>query len=222
MANRGTMNSANPPASVCWPLGSSAARNSISPPTSTSSISIKARATAGREGQPGAFTNAEFFTKVAENTTGLLQAQTADGFLFRVDVRLRPEGAYGPLVRSLASLETTTPPPARRGNALALIKARPVAGDLALGAELLESLQSFRYPRHPPPSLLAEVAAMKARTEQEMVGSQALGGDVKSGHGGIREIEFITQAFNCCMRAEILSCRRIRPRWRSTSWCVTG
>ena len=148
-----------------------------------------------KEGQPGAFTNAEFFTKVAENTTGLLQAQTADGFLFRVDVRLRPEGAYGPLVRSLASLENYYAAAGQTWERMALIKARPVAGDLALGAELLESLQSFRYPRHPPPSLLAEVAAMKARTEQEMVGSQALGGDVKSGHGGIREIEFITQAF---------------------------
>ena len=103
-----------------------------------------------KEGQPGAFTNAEFFTKVAENTTGLLQAQTADGFLFRVDVRLRPEGAYGPLVRSLASLENYYAAAGQTWERMALIKARPVAGDLALGAELLESLQSYRYPRHPP------------------------------------------------------------------------
>ena len=148
-----------------------------------------------KEGQPGAFTNAEFFTKVAENTTNLLQAQTADGFLFRVDVRLRPEGAYGPLVRSLASLENYYAAAGQTWERMALIKARPVAGDLALGAELLENLQSFRYPRHPPPSLLAEVAAMKTRTEQEMVGPQALARDVKSGPGGIREIEFITQSF---------------------------
>jgi [glutamine synthetase] adenylyltransferase / [glutamine synthetase]-adenylyl-L-tyrosine phosphorylase len=148
-----------------------------------------------KDGQPGAFTNAEFFTKVAENTTNLLQAPTAAGFLFRVDVRLRPEGAYGPLVRSLASIEHYYAAAGQTWERMALIKARPVAGDLALGAELLESLQSFRYPRHPPPSLLAEVAAMKTRTEQEIVGRQALARDVKSGHGGIREIEFITQAF---------------------------
>ena len=56
-----------------------------------------------KDGASGVFANVEFFTKVAETTTGLLQAQTADGFLFRVDLRLRPEGACGPLVRSLAS-----------------------------------------------------------------------------------------------------------------------
>jgi glutamate-ammonia-ligase adenylyltransferase len=148
-----------------------------------------------KEGQAGMFTNAEFFTKVAENITGMLQAQTADGFLFRVDVRLRPEGAYGPLVRSPASLENYYAAAGQTWERMALIKARPVAGDLVLGAELLDSLQSFRYPRHPPPSLLAEVAAMKARTEQEVVGAHALARDMKSGHGGIREIEFIVQAF---------------------------
>ncbi|HEY5552301.1 MAG TPA: hypothetical protein VIK52_10460, partial [Opitutaceae bacterium] len=77
---------------------------------------------------------------------------------------------------------------------LALIKARPVAGDKGLGEELLESVQSFRYPRHPPPSVLQEVAAMKARTEHEVVGSEALQRDIKSGFGGIREIEFRVQS----------------------------
>lgn len=148
-----------------------------------------------KDGLPGAFTNVEFFTKVAETTTSLLQAQTADGFLFRVDLRLRPEGAFGPLVRSLSSLENYYAAAGQTWERMALIKARPVAGDLALGAELLENLQAFRYPRHPPPSLLAEVAAMKTRTEKEVVGAQALARDVKSGHGGIREIEFIVQAF---------------------------
>ena len=148
-----------------------------------------------RDGQAGSFTNVEFFTKVAETITGQLQAQTADGFLFRVDVRLRPEGAFGPLVRSLAGLEHYYAAAGQTWERMALIKARPVAGDLTLGAELLESLQAFRYPRHPPPSLLAEIAAMKVRTEQEVVGRKALARDVKSGHGGIREIEFVAQAF---------------------------
>ena len=84
-----------------------------------------------KDGQSGVFTNVEFFTKVAETTTGLLQAQTADGFLFRVDLRLRPEGAYGPLVRSLASLEHYYAAAGQTWERMALIKARPVAGDLA-------------------------------------------------------------------------------------------
>jgi glutamate-ammonia-ligase adenylyltransferase len=148
-----------------------------------------------KNGQPGVFTNVEFFTKVAETATSMLQAQTADGFLFRVDVRLRPEGTYGPLVRSLAGLEHYYAAAGQTWERMALIKARPVAGDLTLGAELLEGLHAFRYPRHPPPSLLAEVAAMKSRTEQEIVGTRTLTRDVKSGRGGIREIEFIAQAF---------------------------
>ena len=110
-------------------------------------------------------------------------------------MRLRPEGAYGPLVRSLAGLEHYYAAAGQTWERMALIKARPVAGDLALGAELLEGLHAFRYPRHPPPSLLAEVAVMKTRTEQEIAGTRTLTRDVKSGRGGIREIEFIAQAF---------------------------
>lgn len=146
-------------------------------------------------GRAGIFTNAEFFTRIAETVTGWLQAQTSDGFLFRVDLRLRPEGAGGPLVRSVAGMENYYAAAGQTWERMALIKARPVAGDLALGAELLESLHAFRYPRHLPPSLLAEVAAMKTRTEQEVVGAETLARDVKRGRGGIREIEFIAQAF---------------------------
>ena len=148
-----------------------------------------------KDGQPGSATNAEFFTKVAETLTTFVQTRTADGFLFRVDLRLRPEGACGPLVRSLAGLEHYYAAAGQTWERMALIKARAVAGDRALGAELLEGLHAFRYPRHPPPSLLAEVAAMKTRTEQEVVGAHKLARDVKSGHGGIREIEFIVQAY---------------------------
>ena len=141
----------------------------------------------------GAFTNAEFFTKVAETLSSMLGAQTADGFLFRVDARLRPDGAHGPLAPTYEAIENYYASAGQTWERLALLKARPVAGDLALGSELLENLHTFRYPRHPPPSLLAEIAAMKARTEREVTGSAALARDVKSGPGGIREIEFIVQ-----------------------------
>jgi glutamate-ammonia-ligase adenylyltransferase len=147
-----------------------------------------------RDGASMSASNIEFFTKLAENMTGLLGTATADGFLFRVDVRLRPEGAWGPLVPSLSAIENYYATAGQTWERLALLKARPVAGDLELGAELLEDLHSFRYPRNPPPSLLAEVAAMKRRTEREIVGSEALDRDLKRGPGGIREIEFIAQS----------------------------
>jgi len=147
-----------------------------------------------RAGAPTPTETVEFFTKVAETVTTQLTARTGDGFLFRVDVRLRPEGAWSPLVRSLSAIENYYSSTGQTWERLALIKARPVAGDLALGAELLEDLHSFRYPRRPPPSLLAEVAAMKVRSEREIVGEAALERDLKRGSGGIREIEFIAQS----------------------------
>ena len=145
-------------------------------------------------GAPMAVSNGEFYTKVAETITRALNERTEDGFLFRADVRLRPEGAIGPLVRSATDLEYYYATAGQTWERLAMIKARPVAGSLELGAELLESLHGFRYPRHPPPSLLEEVAAMKARSNAEIVGVDALDRDVKLGTGGIREIEFVAQS----------------------------
>ncbi len=138
--------------------------------------------------------NAEYFQRLGETISQLLNARDGAGFLFRADLRLRPGGAAAPLVPAMEAVENYYAATGQTWERLALIKARPVAGDLALGAELLENLHSFRYPRHPPPSLAAEIAAMKQRTEREIVGAAALERDVKSGFGGIREIEFFTQA----------------------------
>lgn len=147
-----------------------------------------------RGGAETSVSNGEFFTKVAETVTRALNERTENGFLFRADVRLRPEGAIGPLVRSATDLEYYYSTAGQTWERLAMIKARPVAGSLELGAELLESLHGFRYPRHPPPSLLEEIAAMKARSDAEIVGVGALDRDVKLGTGGIREIEFVVQS----------------------------
>jgi len=146
-----------------------------------------------KNGSPTPFSTAQGFTKVAESLTGFLQEVTEHGFLFRVDLRLRPEGARSPIVRSLTGMENYYAAAGQSWERMALIKARPIAGDLSLGGELLENLHSFRYPRHPPPSLLTEIAAMKLRTEREVVGMANLHRDLKRGLGGIREIEFIVQ-----------------------------
>lgn len=145
------------------------------------------------EVQTGA-SNEEYFTRVAETVTGWLGERTSDGFLFRADVRLRPEGAVGPLVRSLRALEYYYSTSGQTWERLAMIKARPVAGNIELGAELLESLHGFRYPRRPPPSLIEEVAAMKARGDDALAASGSLERNVKLGAGGIREIEFVAQS----------------------------
>ncbi len=147
-----------------------------------------------KDGKAGSFANRRFFTKLAETLTGALQEQNEHGFLFRTDLRLRPEGARSPLVRSFSGMENYYAAAGQSWERMALIKARPVAGDTALGGELLESLHAFRYPRHAPPGLLTEISAMKKRTEKEVVGTDNLHENIKSGYGGIREIEFVAQS----------------------------
>src|SRR5439155_24494300 len=109
------------------------------------------------------------------------------------DLRLRPEGDGGPLVRSLAAMEHYYAVAGQTWERLALVKARPVAGDRNLGGELLEILNPFRFPRITPPMLRQNVASVKLRTEREVLGNNLLERDIKSGIGGIREIEFIVQ-----------------------------
>ena len=74
---------------------------------------------------------------------------TAEGALYRIDLRLRPEGDSGPLSRSLPGYENYYAQWGQTWERMMLIKARCVAGDKALGAEFLEMIQSFRYPRSP-------------------------------------------------------------------------
>lgn len=133
----------------------------------------------------------QFFTRLAENIIRIFSA-TADP-LFRIDVRLRPEGASGPLVRSLSSMENYYAGYGETWERMALIKARGVAGDMELVYEFNQRLQPFIFPRTVSTDLLDEIVALKARIEREIVGLADLYRNVKLGYGGIREIEFILQ-----------------------------
>src|ERR1700732_2290537 len=133
----------------------------------------------------------EFFTRLAESIIRIFSA-TADP-LFRIDVRLRPEGASGPLVRSLASMENYYAGYGETWERMALIKARGVAGNTELLYEFNQRLQPFIFPRTVSTDLLDEIVAVKARIEREIVGLADLHRNVKIGYGGIREIEFILQ-----------------------------
>lgn len=138
--------------------------------------------------------NTEFFHTFFTAVSGALQKQTDQGFLYHVDLRLRPDGTSGPIVHSYDALQQYYWERGRTWERLALVKARPVGGDLPLGRELLEELNPFRYPRFAPPKLLEEIAGHKVRIEREILGRDKLDKDIKSGYGGIREIEFLAQA----------------------------
>jgi glutamate-ammonia-ligase adenylyltransferase len=114
--------------------------------------------------------------------------------LYRIDLRLRPEGDLGPLSRSLAGYENYYAQWGQTWERMMLIKARGVAGDATLAAEFLEMIQPFRYARSLPEGVLREVGAMKDRIENEVLKSDEVERNVKLGRGGIREIEFIAQS----------------------------
>ncbi len=145
---------------------------------------------------PGAtvMTSHQFFNRLAEMFVAEVSRMTAEGMLYRIALRLRPEGDAGPLTRSLASYENYYAQWGQTWERMMLIKARCVAGDKALGAEFLEMIQPFRYPRSLGEGVLREIGAMKDRIESEVVKSGELDRNVKLGRGGIREIEFVAQA----------------------------
>jgi glutamate-ammonia-ligase adenylyltransferase len=142
---------------------------------------------------PG-MTNHQFFTRLAEAFVGEVTRFTPQGTLYRVDLRLRPEGDTGPLVRSLPSCENYYAQWGQTWERMMLIKGRGVAGDRSLAGEFLETINAFRYPRSLNQGVLQEVAAIKDRIEREIVGAGELERNVKLGRGGIREIEFIAQS----------------------------
>ena len=137
--------------------------------------------------------NHQFFQRLIEGFISELTRLSSEGSLFRVDLRLRPEGNAGPLARSLSSYENYYAQWGQTWERMMLIKARGVAGDLGLAAEFLETIQPFRFPRSLGESILREVAETKARIENEVVRVGEIDRNVKLGRGGIREIEFIVQ-----------------------------
>ncbi|MBN2505359.1 MAG: bifunctional [glutamate--ammonia ligase]-adenylyl-L-tyrosine phosphorylase/[glutamate--ammonia-ligase] adenylyltransferase [Verrucomicrobia bacterium] len=144
---------------------------------------------------PGqAMSNHEFFARLAESLVAEVARPAPEGLLYRVDLRLRPEGDRGPLVRSLAGYENYYAQWGQIWERMMLIKGRGVAGDRALAGEFLEMIQPFRYPRSLHENVRREIAAMKERIEDEVVREGELDRNVKLGRGGIREIEFVVQA----------------------------
>ncbi|BBG31011.1 bifunctional [glutamate--ammonia ligase]-adenylyl-L-tyrosine phosphorylase/[glutamate--ammonia-ligase] adenylyltransferase [Zymobacter palmae] len=135
----------------------------------------------------------EYFTRLGQALIRALDAVTEDGQVFRVDMRLRPFGDGGPLVGSFASLERYYQQHGREWERYALIKARPVAGDIAAGYELLATLRPFIYRRYIDFGVIDALRDMKQRIQRE-VRRQGREQDIKLGEGGIREVEFIVQA----------------------------
>jgi glutamate-ammonia-ligase adenylyltransferase len=139
-------------------------------------------------------TSHEFFNRLGESFINEVSRSTEEGFLYRIDLRLRPEGNNGPLTRALTSYENYYAQWGQTWERMMLIKARCVAGACDVAGEFLEMVQPFRFPRVISDSALREVATLKDRIEQEVVRAGEVHRNVKLGRGGIREIEFIVQS----------------------------
>jgi glutamate-ammonia-ligase adenylyltransferase len=133
-----------------------------------------------------------YYAKLAEQVTEAMSKLTEDGIVFRVDLNLRPDGQNGPIVNSLRAAEAYYESYGRTWERAALVKARPGAGDLAVGEELLRGLEPFIWRRSLDVSVLDEIHAMKARIDAR-AGAEGKD-DLKLGKGGIREAEFFVTA----------------------------
>jgi glutamate-ammonia-ligase adenylyltransferase len=156
--------------------------------------------------------NEEFFTRLGRALIAALDTTSAEGFVFRVDMRLRPYGESGPLASSFAALEAYYQEQGRDWERYAMVKARPVTGPPQARERLERLLQPFVYRRYIDFSAIDSLRSMKQLILAE-VRRRELGDNVKLGSGGIREVEFIVQCFQLIRggRDRLLRQRELLP-----------
>ena len=147
--------------------------------------------TARRKGAPQ---KADFAHQLARRVTAALAETTSEGIVYRVDLRLRPEGRSGAVAASLPSCERYYRARGEAWERLALLKARPVGGDRDLGALFLQRVRSFVFDRPFGADAVRGVLRLKHGSDRRVAERGESQKDVKLGSGGIREIELVTQA----------------------------
>ncbi|MBW2408454.1 MAG: bifunctional [glutamate--ammonia ligase]-adenylyl-L-tyrosine phosphorylase/[glutamate--ammonia-ligase] adenylyltransferase [Deltaproteobacteria bacterium] len=146
------------------------------------------------QGTPKSLSNDDFFVRLCRQLIKVIGSPTADGFVFRVDLRLRPFGESGPMVMNFDAMESYYQEQGREWERYALIKARVVAGDKTDGEDLLKRLTPFIYRRYLDYSAFESLRDMKQMISMD-VKRKGMQNNIKLGPGGIREIEFFGQIF---------------------------
>lgn len=146
-----------------------------------------------KEGSQTETTVHEFFCKLGEKIKFFLNERTEDGIVFRVDLRLRPDGDRGDIALPVHSYEIYYETFGQSWERMMLLKALPVAGDLKVGEKFLAAIRPFVFRRTLDTKLIDELLSMKSKINArvKLKGNEK---NVKLGFGGIREIEFIVQA----------------------------
>lgn len=133
--------------------------------------------------------NHEYYCKIGEELSKFLSQNTEAGIVYRVDLRLRPEGQRGAIALTLRGYEMYYESWGRAWERAMLLRARPVAGDMALGRDFMEMIRPFVYRKYLDFTAIDEISKLKTRIDATFKKS-----DIKRGYGGIREIEFFSQA----------------------------
>ncbi len=157
-------------------------------------------------GKSAPISNELFFHRVAQRMIQLLDKLDENGFVYRVDMRLKPFGSVGNLCVSFNSMRRYYLEHGRNWERYALIKMRPVAGHIEQGEKLLSELESFIYQRHVDYTAVESIDEMKKKIVTK-AREQALANNLKLGNGGIREIEFIVQAYQLLYGGRMMTLR---------------
>jgi glutamate-ammonia-ligase adenylyltransferase len=148
----------------------------------------------GAAGRSDPISKEDYFKQLSQKITSALSDVTPEGYLYRVDLRLRPEGKMGSLAHSLKAFERYYASRGETWERLALTKAWPVAGDRSLGMKFLKKAAPFIHGRPFDRNALNEVKRIKDRIDLKISARGPNHQNVKLGFGGIREIEFIVQS----------------------------
>jgi glutamate-ammonia-ligase adenylyltransferase len=153
----------------------------------------------------------EFFSRICRQLVKILDEITADGFVFRTDIRLRPFGDSGPVIMTFDGLENYYQTQAREWERYAMVKVRPVAGSQQGGQQFMDLIKPFVYRRYLDYGAFEELRSLKLQITLELRRKDRMD-NVKLGLGGIREIEFIGQAFQLIRGGQdtVLQERRIQ------------
>ena len=139
--------------------------------------------------------NAVYFRRLSQEVTAALNTVSGQGYVYRVDLRLRPEGEKGLIVQPLQGYRRYYAARGETWERLSLLKAWPAGGDRALGRQFLKMAAPFIFGKPFGVPGLEEVGALKERVDEKIALSQQTASHVKLGRGGIREIEFLVQSF---------------------------
>jgi len=135
----------------------------------------------------------EYFSKIAEKTIAYLSTLTREGFVFRVDTRLRPTGSKGPLVQSLGAVRSYYAAQVETWERQAMLRAHTAAGDHAVGREFCRTVQDLIYREADQSALKHDIRSMRRRMEEEVGKENAGAYNIKQGVGGLVDIEFLVQ-----------------------------